>query len=230
MTTVPRSVQDRCGLVTTGGATMTGCIFEETRGATTAVTVSSPANAAKISGGEFISDGTGHGLEITGTAANFTLTDVVFTGYDTADPGTAANKAIYVNIATGTMTISIVGGSGVTEDYHVRSAGATVTVSASVPLSFEAVDKTDTAITGVQVSVYLVSDNSEVFIDDTLGTGFATGGYSGSTPVDIYYRYRKSSTGATKYVNLSGFGTIESGTGLTVKRSMTEDTIADPSI
>jgi len=99
----------------------------------------------------------------------------------------------------------------------------------SVPLSFEAVDKTDTAISGVQVSVYLVSDNSEVFIDDTIGTGFATGTYGGSTPVDIYYRYRKASTGATKYVNLSGFGTI-SGTGITVKRSMTEDTIADPAI
>lgn len=117
----------RCGQITTGGATMTGCVFESITSASH-VLVSSPANAAKISNSTFVSDGTGNGLEITGTAADFTLTGCVFENYDTANPGTAANKAIYVNIATGTVNITISGGSGITASSDIRTAGATVNV------------------------------------------------------------------------------------------------------
>jgi len=125
----------RCNQITTGGATFTGCTFDEPTGAT-GVLVSSPANAALISNCTFNSDGTGNGLEISGTAADFTLTGCDFVGYDTADPGTAANKAIYVNIASGTVNLTISGGSGVTADHHVRTAGATVNVNSDVTVTF----------------------------------------------------------------------------------------------
>ena len=136
-TTVTNSTFNTCGLITTGGATMTGCAFNSLTGAV-GVTASSPANAAKISGCTFSSDGTGNGLEITGTAANLTLTDVDFTGYSlTVD----ANKAIYVNISTGTVNLTISGGSGVTADSHVRTAGATVNViTGAVDVTVKAVD------------------------------------------------------------------------------------------
>jgi len=75
-----------------------------------------------------------------------------------------------------------------------------------------------------------VSDDSEVINTTTNASGIAAVSFSGTTPADIYYRYRKSSPGATKYVNLSGFATIEASTGVSVKRNMREDTTADPSL
>lgn len=119
-------------LVTTGNGTFTGCAFDSSP-AVTAVSAASPAEAAKISGSIFTSDGNGNGLEIGGTAADFTLTDVDFDGYSlTVD----ADKAIFVNIATGTVNITISGGSGVTAASHVRTAGATIVVNSDVTVTF----------------------------------------------------------------------------------------------
>jgi hypothetical protein len=133
----------RCGEIATGGATMTGCTFDSITSANH-VSVTSPANAAKISGGEFISDGTGNGLVITGTAADFTLTDVDFTGYSTT---VDANKAIYVNIASGTVNLTISGGSGVTLASHVRTAGATINlITGAVTVKVTTVDEGGDAI------------------------------------------------------------------------------------
>ena len=175
----------RCGLITTGGATLTDCVIDESTDATKAMIVSSPANAALVSGAVFNSAGTGHGLEIGGTAANFTLTDCTFTGYDQADPGTAANKAIFVNIATGTMSITISGGSGVAEDYHVRSAGATVTVNADTTITFTGLKDNS------EVRIYKVSDDSVVagIEDATDGSPDArTFAWSAPATTEVYYR------------------------------------------
>lgn len=120
----------RCGLVTTGSADIDGCTFQDTTDSAKAVICASPTEAALITNSTFVSAGTGHGLEIGGTADNLTLTGCIFTGYDVANPGTAANKAIYVNIGSGTVNLTVSGGSGVTQNYHVRTAGATVNVIA----------------------------------------------------------------------------------------------------
>jgi len=137
--------------------------------------------------------------------------------------GTDADVIIAATGSTNAVTAEF-------DNTDVTGDAASVDVQTSVPVSFEAVDKANAAIASVQVSAYLVSDDTEVILADTIGSGFATTTFSGTTPADFYYRYRKSSTGATKYVNLSGFGTIEADTGVTVKRSMSEDTTADPSI
>lgn len=126
--------------------------------------------------------------------------------------------------------IMIVNAGGGTLDYVEDDTGTQWNPPASVSVSFEAVDSSDTAISGVLVTAYRISDDVEIINTTTDGTGFATTNYTESTPVDFYYRYRKSSTGSQKYVNLSGLGTIESSTGSSIKRSMTEDDIADPSI
>ena len=155
--TVDACVFNTCALITSGGGTFTDCVFNEPTGVV-GVTTASPAEAALISNSEFVSDGTGNGLEITGTAANMTLTGVDFTGYSTT---VDADKAIYVNIASGTMTLSISGGSGVTADSHVRTAGATVTVVA------DPVSTTVTALTTAGVEV----QSARVILETKDGTG-----------------------------------------------------------
>ena len=109
------------------------------------------------------------------------------------------------------------------------TAGDTRVVS-SETVTFEAIDDNGAAIQSVLVTAYLIADDSEVINATTNASGIASTTFAGSTPADIYYRYRKASTGATKYVNLSGLATIASGSGVTVKRNMKEDTTADPSI
>src|SRR3989344_4938348 len=110
------------GQITTNGATLTGCTISNNT-ASSAVLASSPANAALISATDFTSDGTGHAIEITGTAADFTLTDNTYTGYAVSD-GSTGNEAVYVNIATGSLNLTVSGGS----TPSVRTAGCTVTV------------------------------------------------------------------------------------------------------
>lgn len=139
----------------------------------------------------------------------------------------SSKATVFNDTSSGTLTIGVTGG---TAPSYRNAPGATTVVNVSVPVSFEAVDATDTAIQDVRITAYLISDDTEIINTTTNASGLATTTFSGTTPADIYYRYRKSSTGAQKYVNLSGFGTIESSTGSTVKRSMREDDIADPSI
>jgi len=115
------------GQITLAGATMTSCtVINNT--AASAVVASSPAGAALVSGCDFTSDGTGHAIEVTGTAADFTLTNNTYTGYG-ADGTTDA--AIFVNIASGTaIVISITGGDTPT----IRTAGVAVTVQNAVTI------------------------------------------------------------------------------------------------
>lgn len=135
----------RTDKITTGGATLTGCTIDSNR-ATTAVLASSPANAALVSGCSFISDGTGHGLEITGTAANMTLTNNTWVGYS----GTSTDAAVFVNIASGSMNLTISGGT----TPSVRTAGATVTViSGAVNVTATVTTDTGTAIETARVLV-----------------------------------------------------------------------------
>lgn len=179
--TVTGSTFAVCGLITmVTGSVITNCIIDEPTGAV-GVTAPSPADAASISDTTFNSDGTGNGLEITGTAANITLSGLDFTGYSTT---VDANKAIYVNISTGSMTINIDGGSGVTASSHVRTAGATVTVSADVTVTFTNLKDS------TEVRVYKTSDGTEIdgIENATAGTTDArTFAWSSPAATSVYY-------------------------------------------
>lgn len=143
----------RCDLVTAAGATFDKCTFAVTNDSVKAVSASSPANAALITNSTFISGGTKHGLEITGTAANMTLTNVTWSGYAGTD-GSTGNEAVYVNIASGSMNLTISGGTVPS----VRTAGATVTVVTSSVTTSLTTTKTDgTALGSCQVLVYATS-------------------------------------------------------------------------
>lgn len=111
-----------CPTFTLNGANLSNILFNNT-----VVDASSPGDADNITDSDFISDGTGHGIVITGTAANMTLDNVTFTDFAVSD-GSTGNEAIYVNIASGNMTITISGGT----TPSIRTAGATVTVVTGV--------------------------------------------------------------------------------------------------
>jgi hypothetical protein len=181
------------------------------------VDCSSPANAALISDCSFTSGGSGHAIEISGTAADFTLDGVTFSGYS----GTSTNAPIYVNIASGTMTIAITGG-GTTPT--IRTAGATVNVQNAVTLSVKVQDKNNNPIENAQVAIFKTSDDTQLMNEDTLANGIAseTFNYTGDTP--IYVRVRKSS-GTPKYIPVSTTGTI-TATGYSLTVTLFQDEIA----
>jgi hypothetical protein len=135
-----------CPTFTLNAATLTNCSFTGTT-----VAAASPGAADNISDSSFTSSGTGHGMTITGTAADMTLDGVTFTGY-AASNGSTGNEAIYVNIASGSMTISITGGGSTPS---IRTAGATVTVVNAVTVKVTAKDAdTSAAIQSARVLLY----------------------------------------------------------------------------
>lgn len=147
-----------CPSFTQNGAELSVCSFTNTK-----VSSSSPANAAKISYTTFTkTTGTQHAIEISGTAANMTLTNVDFVGYAASD-GSTGNEAIYVNIASGSMTINVSGGN----TPSIRTAGATVTVVNSVILTVTDIED------GSDVVIY--EAGTETILDDSqenVGTTF----------------------------------------------------------
>lgn len=151
--TILNSTFRRCNLITAGGATFTGCTFANTNDSVKAVTASSPANAALITNSVFESSGTKHGLEITGTAANITLTNITWTGYAGSD-GSSGNEAVYVNISTGSMNLTISGGT----TPSVRTAGCAVTViSGAVNVYAYAVLEDGSPLSGARVHLEATS-------------------------------------------------------------------------
>lgn len=110
-----------CPSFTSNGAVLSNCAFTNTK-----VSAATPAEAAAIADCTFTkTTGTQHAMEVGGTAANMTLDGCLFTGY-AASNGSTGNEAIYVNIASGTMVITITGGGSTPS---IRTAGATVTVA-----------------------------------------------------------------------------------------------------
>ncbi|OGL85812.1 hypothetical protein A3I37_02995, partial [Candidatus Uhrbacteria bacterium RIFCSPLOWO2_02_FULL_46_19] len=152
------------GQITTNAATLTGCTISNNT-ASSAVVVSSPANAELISATDFTSDGTGYGIEIGGTAANMSLTEVTFTGYDSdissvhTGGAITGNEAIFVNIASGSMDLNISGGT----TPSVASAGAAVNViSGAVSVSVTTKDVNGDTVASANVFLKAASGGSGV--------------------------------------------------------------------
>lgn len=148
----------RCELVTQNGSDFDGCTFDEANGAN-ALLVDTPT---QITNSTFNSDGTGYAMEIGGTAADYTLTGLYFNNYATTN-GTTGNEAIFVNISSGTMTLTISGGNTPT----IRTAGATVTVSNNNVLTISGL------ITGSDISITEASTDTELInVDANVGTTY----------------------------------------------------------
>ena len=155
-----------CPTFTLNGANLSACLFDNT-----VVDASSPGDADDITDSEFLSDGTGHGMVITGTAADMTLDNVTWTGFAGTD-GSTGNEAIYVNIGSGTMTISIAGGGSTPS---IRTAGATVTVQNAVTVK----------VTVKDANTLVAIESARVLLEaNSVATGTHTGSNNASTLTD----------------------------------------------
>jgi hypothetical protein len=114
-----------CPTITQNSAVVDNCTFTASK--ITSATLGDMDNLTNCS---FTSSGTGHAIEVGGSASTITFTGNTFTGYASSN-GTTGNEAIYVNIASGNVTINISGGGSTPS---IRTAGATVTVNNSKTL------------------------------------------------------------------------------------------------
>jgi hypothetical protein len=115
-----------CLTITQNSATITGSKFKNCK-----ITSATLADMDNISNCAFTSGGTGHAIEVSGSASTITFTGNTFTSYASSN-GSTGNEAIYVNIASGSVTINISGGGSTPS---IRTAGATVVVNNSVTLT-----------------------------------------------------------------------------------------------
>jgi len=131
----------------------------------TTVTAGSPGSADNITDSSFTSSGTGHAMVITGTAADLTLTNLTFTGYAGTD-GNTGNEAIYFNIASGTINLTIDGGT----NPSVRTAGATINkITNPVTTSITVTDITTGAvIQDARVLVYASNGSGPLPFEETV--------------------------------------------------------------
>ena len=150
-TTVVGTVFRRCNLVTQSGSSITSSTFSNSTAATSLLA----DNMLLVTGNSFVSDGSNHAVEITSIGGGSIDWDNQLSGYvagTAASPVTATatgNEAIYVNVATGTLTINVTTGASVPS---IRSAGAIVNVVAgAVTYKITVQDTAGAAIEGARV-------------------------------------------------------------------------------
>ena len=159
-----------CLAITQNSATLTGCTLKNSK-----ITSATLGDLDNISGCTFTSGGTGHALEVGGSASTITLSGNTFAGYASSN-GSTGNEAIFVNIASGTVTINI-GGGGNTPS--IRTAGATVNVVSGATVTFTGLP------TGTDI-VILTAGTSTILqqIDQNAGSSYGWG-YQGTPTVDV---------------------------------------------
>lgn len=138
-----------CPSFTTNDAEFISCTFTDSP-----LTVATLAGVEAISNSTFNSGGSGHAITVAGTASTIDLTNLTFSGYAASD-GSTGDEAIYVNIASGTVTLNILGGT----TPSVRTAGATIVkVINPVALSVHVQDvNTGSSISGARVWIPVTS-------------------------------------------------------------------------
>jgi hypothetical protein len=125
-TTVDLSNFILCGAITQGGALISDSLFDRST-ASVALLSGNPAN---LSGNSFVSDGTGHAIEIT-TPGTYTFAGNSFSGYAGTD-GSTGNEAIYNN-SGGAVTLNITSGG---DTPTIRNgAGASTTVNSNISIT-----------------------------------------------------------------------------------------------
>lgn len=200
-----------CPTFTQNGATLSKMSFTNTK-----VDSATPADAAKISASTFTkTTGTQHAIEISGTAATMTLNAVDFVGYAGSN-GSTGNEAIYVNIASGSMTINITGGGSTPS---IRTAGATVTVQNAVTLTVTVLDAaTGSPVENARVLVEKVSDGTDVLTGLTNASGIVTTSYAFTGDAAVVGTVRRATVAyGTRYKPGSIASTItSSGMSVTI--------------
>ncbi|MCU0988036.1 MAG: hypothetical protein MUE63_00210 [Xanthomonadales bacterium] len=158
-----------CPTFTQNGALMDGCNLSDTK-----VTSATLGAMEDITNCAFTSSGTGHAIEVGGTAADIALVGNTFTGYAGSD-GSTGNEAIYVNIASGTVNINISGG----DTPSIRTAGAMVNVISGATVTFTGLP------TGCDIVILTAGTSTILQQVDAHGSTSYAWGYSGTPTVDV---------------------------------------------
>ena len=162
-----------CPTITQNSAVIDGCTFSDSK-----VTSATLADLDNIANCAFASSGTGHAIEVGGSASTITFSGNVFTGYAGSN-GSTGNEAIYVNIASGTVTINISGGGSTPS---IRTAGATVVVNNAVDFTFTVKDEAGAGVTGYEYRLYVKDAAAGIIgtteLDGAESYGSATRTYS----------------------------------------------------
>ena len=147
--------------------------------------------------------------------------------------GTSQEHALYsahatiLNSSGAAVTINV--STGATIPTMRNTAGSTTTVVASVPVTVTVLDTSGNPIENAQVYVQDAAgpfnDSSQIIRELTNASGIATEDFSGTTPLAITIRVRKTSTGSTRYIPVQASGTITT-TGFSTVVTLTTDTIA----
>ena len=192
-----------CGLIDTGGATITGCSISGST-ATSALKVDSTTEMAAVTDCSFTSGGTGHAIELT-VAGTYTFDGITFSGYS----GTSTNAAVFVNVASGSVTLNIVGG----DTPSVRTAGASVTINNAVNLSFGGIVSGSRLYIEAAATVGSVTSGDELY-NEVVNTDPWTSSFNFEGSLAVIWRVRKASS-APYYAPAGGTATITSA-GLSV--------------
>jgi|PlaIllAssembly_1097288.scaffolds.fasta_scaffold13254_6 hypothetical protein len=139
-TTVNGSTFRRCGQITQGGASITGCVVDKSTAAASILS----NNPSAITNTAFTSDGSNHAIQIT-TAGTYSLTNLTYSGY-AASNGSTGNECIYNN-SGGAVTLNVSGGNTPT----IRNGtGASTTVNSTVSVTWQA----NVSLSGAEIRVY----------------------------------------------------------------------------
>jgi hypothetical protein len=139
--TIISSIFRRCDLITQNGATFTSCVFDSSNDSAKAILADDPSH---ITNCDFISDGTGHGMEIS-ASGTFSFTGHTFTGFGVSG---SADAAVYNN-SGGHVTIQLTTGDTPT----IRDgASATTSVESSATVELTGL------VSGSEVRAYVGTD------------------------------------------------------------------------
>ncbi len=156
--TISESTFRRCGLITHGNSVFTNNLVTQSSNSI-AVTTATPAN---IQDCQFVSDGTGHAIEIT-AAGTYTFSGNLFSGYG----ATGTTDAAIYNNSGGAVTLNISGGGDVPSYRNGSGASTTIVAAANVTLTGLKI--------GSEVRAYVGTDpatSTELAGTESSGTSF----------------------------------------------------------
>lgn len=214
--------------VTSNGASLANCVFD--RSSATEALVCDDLD--DLDGCEFISDGTGHGVDLGTISVNTTM------GWNCTDSGYTAsssgNETILVSVPTGTtLTINVAAGATTPSVYNTGTggAGSINVVSGQVTTTIKVVDiDTGTALQNAMVYVTAaaggpLTEGTAIInkvLTDVNGEVSDTRSLGSNQP--ITGRVRRASPGfGTLYKTSPVAGTINSASGLSVTVQMIKD-------
>jgi len=208
----------RCGLVAVGGGLLSGCNFDKATG-TLSTTV---ANLGELDVCTFDSTGSNHATELTSIGAGSMTSSSKFTNYDAGavgspvTPTSTGNEAIFVNVASGTLSIAVAAGATIPS---IRSAGAIVNVtSGGVSIDVNVIDQAELPIA-----------SALVYIDENLGVvGSITNTSTDANGDIVQASYTGAVLTATLRVRKYGYRPYKATLSLAVDTDTSVTLITDP--